>query len=510
MEAKAYLCVIGILHSLDQSLTTFYSINHFTYQATKFELFWTECRKILIPTSSAEERRHSDIAYASEVISIPSLIRRATENLQKQVEDGTLTELPPIPSTEWVRLQFAANNDTVEKAAHFAGVLGVKRAIQKRTLSKEHEDQHWVNAMTRYHLEWIIELRLLTKLVEFFGQDDKAKIPVGDRVAVSTGVRRSATSIVPVEGGQEMLRAMDHDFGYGNLTPSVTLRCNIPNDMSGSFFSGGVDGFGQIFVTLRDSIFDGSTVFDHCAQLCDTLERRNLNPTVLMTQYDGGVDHSLVRAETKMALIGTFKDRDLDSLVALRGAPNGSARNKCERAMSPLNPPISNVATRRGTMPEWAETALRNCSSMADVRKLCAMFDKIREQAIQRLRVLDETAAKRDIIHVIHVMVNNQVSLQEDYPTATTHVVILVCNFLDIEYDTYSNETGAVSAIIEADDGSIDYTRRYDLLNSVSSAQRSKAQVLASHDFQKEWASAIKLPIDFLAERLGQVSWQNF
>ena len=89
-------------------------------------------------------------------------------------------------------------------------------------------------------------------------------------------------------------------------------------------------------------------------------------------------------------------------------------------------------------------------------------------------------------------------------------MVILVCNFLDIEYDTYSNETGSVSAIIEADDGGIDYTRSYDLLNSVSSAQRSKAQVLASHDFQKEWASAIKLPIDFLAERLGQVSWQHF
>ena len=196
-----------------------------------------------------------------------------------------------------------SNNDTVASAAYFSGVLGVVRAIQKRTLRKKHEDQHWLNAYMRYHLEWLIELRLIYKLVEFIGQDDKAKIPLGDRVAVSTGVRRSGSSIVPAAGGQEMVRAMDHDFGYSNLTPSVTLRCNIPNDMSGSFFSGGVDGFGQISLTLRDSIFDGSRVFDHCAQLCDTLWRSDLKPAALALQTDGGVDHNLNRVETKFSLI---------------------------------------------------------------------------------------------------------------------------------------------------------------------------------------------------------------
>ena len=92
-----------------------------------------------------------------------------------------------------------------------------------------------------------------------------------------------------------MFCAMDHDFGYSNLTPSVTLRCNIPNDMSGSFFSGGVDGFGQIFLILRDSIFDGLRVIDHCAQLCDTLQSSDLKPT---------------------ALASTFKDMDLNTLLA--------------------------------------------------------------------------------------------------------------------------------------------------------------------------------------------------
>lgn len=119
-------------------------------------------------------------------------------------------------------------------------------------------------------LEWLVELRGKYEFVEFFGQDDKAKIPVGDKVAVSTGVRSSTTGIVDasqVANGNNPLRSMDHDFSYANLTPSVTLRGNIPPEIGGSFFTGGEDGFGQIFVTLRDSVFDPSEVFDHTAQL---------------------------------------------------------------------------------------------------------------------------------------------------------------------------------------------------------------------------------------------------
>lgn len=119
-------------------------------------------------------------------------------------------------------------------------------------------------------LEWLVELRGKYEFVEFFGQDDKAKIPVGDKVAVSTGVRSSTTGIVDasqVANGNNPLRSMDHDFSYANLTPSVTLRGNIPPEIGGSFFTGGEDGFGQIFATLRDSVFDPSEVFDHTAQL---------------------------------------------------------------------------------------------------------------------------------------------------------------------------------------------------------------------------------------------------
>ena len=52
--------------------------------------------------------------------------------------------------------------------------------------------------------------------------DDKAKIPCGDSVPVSTGVRASKKGIVAVDD-ENALKAMDHDFHVANIIPSVTL-----------------------------------------------------------------------------------------------------------------------------------------------------------------------------------------------------------------------------------------------------------------------------------------------
>ena len=108
-------------------------------------------------------------------------MKRARDNLEEKVSAGILEEMPLVPSLEWVRLQFSPNNETVKKAIKFTSNLGIKRAIQTKTLRKEHEHQHWVNAMTRYVLEWLIELRAKGVPVEFYGGDDKAKNAVGDK-----------------------------------------------------------------------------------------------------------------------------------------------------------------------------------------------------------------------------------------------------------------------------------------------------------------------------------------
>ena len=109
--------------------------------------------------------------FASEVLSIPDLVRRATESLTLKANASVPpTEVPPVPSLNKVRLQFVPNNHTVSSASKLTGALGVVRKAQTRTLRKLHIDQHWVNAYNRYVFEWLIELRLQTDGVEFYGQ----------------------------------------------------------------------------------------------------------------------------------------------------------------------------------------------------------------------------------------------------------------------------------------------------------------------------------------------------
>ena len=57
--------------------------------------------------------------------------------------------------------------------------------------------------------------------------DDKHKIPIGERVAVSTGVRNKKTL-----GSMDVnLSACDHDFTKCSITPSVSLICNVSKNI---------------------------------------------------------------------------------------------------------------------------------------------------------------------------------------------------------------------------------------------------------------------------------------
>lgn len=153
--------------------------------ASKFDEFWNACNEVLRPDARVEERRHSDVMYSSEAHSVPNLMAKATALLEKKVGDGHLERMPPIPSAEWVRLQFVPNCAQRDAASNFTGRLNVRRAVQLRTLRKEHMDEHWVRALIRYYKEWMIELRHGRNFdgIEYWGQDDKAKIPIGEKVS---------------------------------------------------------------------------------------------------------------------------------------------------------------------------------------------------------------------------------------------------------------------------------------------------------------------------------------
>ena len=168
---------------------------------------------------------------------------------------------------------------------------------------------------------------------------------------MSTGVRANNKGIESTRG--QKLNAMHHEFHWSNAVAVVTLRFNLPKDVTVSFFIGAdEDDYGKKKITLRDTTFYPSQLFDHCAQLIDCLRQKGLDPTVLVLQTDGGPDHSLKSAATKLACVSMSKDLDIDHLVFLQRAPNGSTRNKVECAMSVLNLPLVHTAIMRGDMPE--------------------------------------------------------------------------------------------------------------------------------------------------------------
>ncbi|CAG8839082.1 14585_t:CDS:1, partial [Racocetra persica] len=80
-------------------------------------------------------------------------------------------------------------------------------------LRKNSEDAHYCAALFCYLREFCIQYRQWACLIS---ADDKHKIPIGEDVAVSTGIR-NRHSIVAQESN---LVAADHDFAKLSLTLS--------------------------------------------------------------------------------------------------------------------------------------------------------------------------------------------------------------------------------------------------------------------------------------------------
>ena len=115
--------------------------------------------------------------------------------------------------------------------------------------------------------------------------DGKAKVLVGE-----PGTPEPATSHMrkAVTTKNVTLEASDHNYHVTNLTPSVDLICDIPDTPFGSFYSG------QVYVGLKDSIFEGSDPLRHVTELLSVLKCKNETFSPYLVLFaDGGADHNL-------------------------------------------------------------------------------------------------------------------------------------------------------------------------------------------------------------------------
>ena len=188
-------------------------------QSDKYKVFWKECDSYLQECTAVHERRHDSATYLARAISVRDLV----EQVSKKCPPGT-----PIPSQQWVHLQFCPRNPRTKTAALYRKCLPVKVMVQKRQFRKSHNDEHYCAAIFRYLREYALQFRSESLLICL---DDKHRIKCGEPGFPVAAAERGQRVIVSLN---EEFQVGDHDFTRFSIIPSVMFRIDIPHAIEGS------------------------------------------------------------------------------------------------------------------------------------------------------------------------------------------------------------------------------------------------------------------------------------
>ena len=106
----------------------------------KYDVFWIECGTFLEEEvgTAVDERRHGTITH---------------------IATAKCPENTPIPSIEWLRLQFWPKTPSAKSAMHYIGRFKVRYRVQQRQLRKEHPDSHYAAEVFKYQREYAVRMR---------------------------------------------------------------------------------------------------------------------------------------------------------------------------------------------------------------------------------------------------------------------------------------------------------------------------------------------------------------
>ena len=97
--------------------------------STHFDQFWAELQAYLDEVNLAvDDRRHGDTLHLPFAISV----RHLQELISDRLHEKYPGDCPPIPSLEWIHLQFWPSNQYTIRALRYTGWFKVKFAIQVR------------------------------------------------------------------------------------------------------------------------------------------------------------------------------------------------------------------------------------------------------------------------------------------------------------------------------------------------------------------------------------------
>ena len=125
-------------------------------QSTLFDAFWSELQAYLDESNLAvDDRRHGETLHMPFATSL----RHLQEVINDRLHQKFPQECPPIPSLEWIRLQFWPCNQYSAVALMYIGRFRVKFGVQVQQLHKDHQDSHYVSALLQYVKSFTVHLR---------------------------------------------------------------------------------------------------------------------------------------------------------------------------------------------------------------------------------------------------------------------------------------------------------------------------------------------------------------
>ena len=338
----------------------------------EYKVFLNKCQELVqgrIETAVGD-RRHDSIDESGETV-VHLAMAMSAQDLHEQVKK-VCPEGTPIPSVQWLRLQFWPTRSSAAAHKH-TGRVKVKMMVAARQFRKHHVDAHYASAVFRYEKEFCVKFREHTK---FVCEDDKHTIKVGEPGFPVAAAERGKRVIV---GLNETLQVGDHDFTKFSLSPSVSLDVDIPECIDGSFYHG------QVHIGLKENAFEASMSLRYAVELNMALAADGRNNPVECHYHDGGPDHNLRYTRTQLTQIAYFLKRDLDVLVLVQTPPHHSWKNPAERVMSNLNLGLQGVGIMRAqtSTKEDKLKAAHNLKEIRDLENKCPGVKEEVRDAIQ-------------------------------------------------------------------------------------------------------------------------------
>jgi hypothetical protein len=344
---------------------------HKDKKSSKFNIFWKVAAQFLAgkvadAVTAVDEHRHDTIVYLATAISVNDLLH--------QIECEYPPETP-IPSIQWLRLQFCPKDPTRLSSLQYTGLLPLKFIVQTRQLRASHPDIHYASALFRYEKEFVVKFREITN---FIFLDDKYRCKVSEPRFPVAAVKRGKKVVVSKD---TTFSVADHDFTKTGIVPSVIMICNIPESINGDFYSEKVN------IGLKDLIFQPSSPIRHATELYNILLEDELSDKLVLCLYtDGGPDHCCTYTYVQLSYICLFIALDLDYFVAVQTPPQNLWKNPVERIISILNLGLQSVGLMRIEMNNESKRLISKCGIMNEIRKAAEENSTLKEDLIGSLQ----------------------------------------------------------------------------------------------------------------------------